>query len=165
MASSAIAKPDNTPSGALHPLDFFGELVWIDGRPLLDTIEPYRRKILVEVLWTFGDDGAPAYNMALCGRAKKNWKTVRPLLAALYRFLAWPSTAATTASSSPMTKGRPATIWRWSRSSSPPIRCWRDGHVLTKEIVRKDGRGMLHILPARDVIGAARQDISLLRLR
>jgi hypothetical protein len=25
---------------AISPLDFFGHLVWLDGRPLLDTIEP-----------------------------------------------------------------------------------------------------------------------------
>ena len=31
------------PAKAAHPLDFFSELVWLDGRPLLDTIEPYRR--------------------------------------------------------------------------------------------------------------------------
>src|ERR1700689_2880746 len=79
------------PNGAVHPLEFFGALVWVDGRPLLDTIEPYRRKILTDVLWTFGDDGAPTYNMALCGRAKKNSKTSDLALAGLYRFLAWPS--------------------------------------------------------------------------
>lgn len=45
MAASARRKPAMAPpAGAPHPLDFFGELVWIDGRPLLDTIEPYRKK-------------------------------------------------------------------------------------------------------------------------
>ena len=90
MAASALAKPGDASPGAPHPLDFFGELVWLDGRPLLDTIEPYRREILTDVLWTFDADGAPRFNMALCGRAKKNWKTTDLCLAAIYRFLAWP---------------------------------------------------------------------------
>jgi hypothetical protein len=74
-----------------HPLDFFKHLKWLDGKPLLDTIEPYRRKIFGEALHTFDDDGTPTFNMALCGRAKKNWKTTDLVLAALYRFLIWPS--------------------------------------------------------------------------
>ena len=28
-----------------HPFDFFDRLVWLDGRPLMSTIEPYRRAI------------------------------------------------------------------------------------------------------------------------
>ena len=76
---------------AVDPLDFFSHLVWINGRPLLDTIEPYRRTILRDVLFSFEPDGSPRYNLALCGRAKKNWKTADLALAALYRFLAWSS--------------------------------------------------------------------------
>ena len=79
------------PNGAPHPLDFFGLLVWLNGRPLLDTIEPYRREILETVLFTFDPSGAPRYNLALCGRAKKDWKTSDLILAGLYRFLTWPS--------------------------------------------------------------------------
>ena len=36
------------------PLDFFAHLRWLDGRPLLDTIEPYRRAILNEALYSLG---------------------------------------------------------------------------------------------------------------
>jgi hypothetical protein len=72
-----------------HPFSFFGLLKWIDGRPLMDVIEPYRRKILEDVLFTFEDDGTPRHNMALCGRAKKNFKTSDLISAGLYRFLAW----------------------------------------------------------------------------
>ena len=31
----------------VDPLKFFGLLVWLDGRPLLEVMEPYRRAILV----------------------------------------------------------------------------------------------------------------------
>ena len=79
MAASALAKPSNAPPlGAPHPLDFFGELAWVDGRPLLDTIERYRRAILSDALFTFETDGTPRFNFVLCGRAKKNFKNERP---------------------------------------------------------------------------------------
>jgi hypothetical protein len=41
-------------------LDFFGRLQWIDGRPLLDTIEPYRRELFTKALDTFEPDGRRA---------------------------------------------------------------------------------------------------------
>jgi hypothetical protein len=56
-------------------LAFFSRLYWLDGRPLLDTIEPYRRHLLSTALDTHRPDGVPAYNFVLVGRAKKNWKT------------------------------------------------------------------------------------------
>ena len=37
---------------APHPLDFFAKLRWLDGRPLLDTIEPYRQAIFETVLYS-----------------------------------------------------------------------------------------------------------------
>ena len=142
-------------NGAPHPLDFFGELVWIDGRPLLDTIEPYRRQILVDVLWTFGDDGAPQFNLALCGRAKKNWKTSDLVLAGLYRFLAWRSAAGNDCFIIANDEGQAAddlTLTKKLFVANPVL--LRRVNVLQKEIVRVDGRGVLRILPARDVAGA-----------
>src|SRR5437899_2137803 len=78
---------------ATHPFDFFGKLVWLDGRPLMRTIEAYRRRTFDEVLYTFDDSGWPSYDRVLCGRAKKNFKTTDLVLANLYRFLVWPSAA------------------------------------------------------------------------
>jgi hypothetical protein len=119
MAASAFASPGNRPPrGAPHPLEFFGELRWLDDRPLLDTIEPYRRKILVDVLWTFGDDGAPIYSMVLAGRAKKNWKTSDLVL----DFSHGRAAPGTTPISWRTTKGRPPTTSRWSRNCLSPIR-------------------------------------------
>jgi hypothetical protein len=48
-------------------LDFFGRLKWIDGRPLLDTIEPYRRRLFTDALDTLGPEGRPRYNLVLAG--------------------------------------------------------------------------------------------------
>jgi hypothetical protein len=74
----------------IAPLEPFSHLKWIDDRALLD-IEPYRRRIFTETLYTFGEGGTPHYNLALTGRGKKNWKSADLILAALYRFLAWGS--------------------------------------------------------------------------
>jgi hypothetical protein len=52
MTTAAILT--NLPS----PLDFFSRLKWIDGRPLLETIEPYRRKLFLDALYTFRADGS-----------------------------------------------------------------------------------------------------------
>src|SRR5215831_19885319 len=80
-----------TTIAAPHPLDFFGHLVWLDGRPLLSTLESYRQQLLVTALYSFDPDGRPQYNQVLSGRAKKNGKTTDLCLAAIYRFLACPS--------------------------------------------------------------------------
>src|SRR5215469_2973988 len=65
-------------------LQFFGGLKWLDGKPLLDGIEPYRRHIFTQALDTFDDTGRPLYSMVLCGRGKKNSKTLDLVLAALF---------------------------------------------------------------------------------
>jgi hypothetical protein len=68
-------------------LDFFGRLRWIDGRPLLDTIEAYRRELFTKALDTFEPDGRTLYNLVLAGRAKKNWKSADLVLAGLFKLL------------------------------------------------------------------------------
>ena len=59
----------------IDPLEFFAMLLWFDGRPLLDVIEPYRQQTLHKALYTFRHDGSPLYRRVLNGRAKKNFKT------------------------------------------------------------------------------------------
>lgn len=139
---------------APDPLAFFGQLVWLDGRPLLDTIEPYRRKIFTDVLATM-DGVRPQYNLALCGRAKKNWKTSDLILAALYRFLVWESPAGNDAFVLANDEGQASDDLDLAKkliTANPTLAAEVD--ILKKEIVRRDGRGHLQILPARDVAGA-----------
>ncbi len=38
------------------PLEFFSHLNWIDGRPLLETIDPYLQLIFDEALYTWDGD-------------------------------------------------------------------------------------------------------------
>lgn len=147
-------KAKHTPSGAVHPLDFFGKLVWLDGRPLLDTIEPYRRQIFTDVLFTFDRDGRPHYNLALCGRAKKNWKTSDLVLAALYRFLAWSAPQDNDCAILANDEGQAADDLSLAKKliAANPILS-DEVEVKQKEIVRTDERGKLLILPAKDVAG------------
>ena len=80
-------KQDGSRISQVHPMKFFSLLKWLDGRPLV--IEPYRKHIFSQALFSFNANGAPLYNLVLAGRAKKNWKTADLILAALYRLLAW----------------------------------------------------------------------------
>jgi hypothetical protein len=138
-----------------HPLDFFSHLVWLDGRPLLDTIEPYRRAIFSESLYTFDADGNPQYSLALCGRAKKNWKTSDLVLAGLYKFLVWPSSHGNDAFILANDEGQAADDLSLAKKliACNPI-LDELVSVRQKEIVRLDGKGTFQILPARDAVGA-----------
>jgi hypothetical protein len=68
-------------------LDFYSHLKWLDGRPLLDTMAEYRRELHTAALDTFDENGLPAFNFVLSGRAKKNDKTTDIALAALYKLV------------------------------------------------------------------------------
>jgi hypothetical protein len=46
------------PAAAVTSLQFFSKLRWLDGRPLLDTIEGYRRELFTAALDTFEDGRA-----------------------------------------------------------------------------------------------------------
>ena len=153
-ASEPLSPSNRHPNGAPHPLDFFSHLVWIDGRPLLDTIEPYRRGIFESVLWTFDEDGNPQINMAVNGRAKKNWKTSDLILAALYRFLAWPTDKGNDCYILANDEGQAAddlTLAKKLIAANPILA--QELVVKDKVIERKDGKGKLQILPARDIAG------------
>lgn len=140
----------NSPS----PLQFFGLWKWIDGRSLLDTIEPYRREILQGALYTFDGD-RPRYNLALNGRGKKNWKTSDLILAVLYRFMAWESPAGNDAfvlANDEGQAGDDLSLAKKLFQANPEL--LREVDIQQKQIVRRDGRGVLQILPARDASGA-----------
>jgi hypothetical protein len=139
----------------IDPITFYSHLAWIDGRPLLDTIEPYRRKILSEALYTFDEAGAPRYNLVLSGRAKKNWKTADLILAAFYRYFAWPNTAGNDCYLLANDEGQAADDLSLAKkliASNPMLAA--EVIVRAKMIERQDGRGVMQILPARDVVGS-----------
>lgn len=143
------------PAGAINPLVFFSKLRWLDGRPLLETIEPYRRQIFTDVLFTFDDDGVPQINFVLCGRAKKNWKSADLVLAALYRVLVWPSPVGNDAyvlANDLQQAGDDLSLAKKLIAANPILAS--EVVIETNAIIRNDGAGTLRILPARDAAGA-----------
>ena len=85
----SVAPIERVCPAQVDPLDFFRLLTWIDGRPLLDVMEPYRQQTLHKALYTFRHDGSPLYRRVLNGRAKKNFKTTDSVLSTLYKCLIW----------------------------------------------------------------------------
>jgi hypothetical protein len=135
-------------------LAFFDRLIWLDGRPMLSTIEEYRRRLFTSALDTFDDDGLPTYSLVLSGRGKKNNKTLDLVLAAFYKLLI------------PVTmQGNNGFLIANDEDQSADdldlakklIACnsilQSALSVYKTEIRRKDGRGTLKILPALHIAG------------
>src|SRR5688500_10271387 len=82
-----IATPPAPRSGPriLPSVEFFSLLRWIDGSPLV--IEPYRRRLFTRALDERDEMGRPRFNLILCGRAKKNFKSCDLALAELYALI------------------------------------------------------------------------------
>jgi hypothetical protein len=141
---------------APHPFTFFERLVWLDGRPLMSTIEPYRRRLLETALYTLRDDGTPLYNFVLSGRGKKNWKTADLVLAGLYRLLVWPSPAGNDGFILANDEGQAADDLSLAKKLIEANKAELGGEVmaLAKAISRTDGGGALQVLPTRDAVGA-----------
>ncbi len=137
----------------ISSLEFFAKLRWIDGTPLV--LEPYRQAIFREALDARDSQGHPRYNLVLCGRGKKNWKSADLILAALYRLLVWESRGGNQCYLFANDLGQAGDdldlavkLVRANRVLKAACR------VKTDQIVRRDGDGFLLILPAGDVAGA-----------
>jgi hypothetical protein len=136
-------------------LQFFGHLNWIDGRPLMDTIEPYRRNIFTRALDTYRPDGTPAINFVLAGRGKKNSKSCDLALAALYCVLIRESPQGSDAlllANDEEQAGDDLELAKKLVAINPDLSA--ELEPLAKTIRRRDGKGALTILPANDVKGS-----------
>ncbi len=136
-------------------LEFFSQLDWIDGRPLLDTMEPYRRATFTAVLDTYRPDGVPVYNFALIGRGKKNNKTTDLVLAALYCLVIREAPQGNTCFVLANDEDQAADDLDLAKrlvTLNPDLA--HELEIMNKAIRRKDGRGSLTILPANDIKGA-----------
>jgi hypothetical protein len=130
-------------------LEFFGHLKWLDGKPLLDTIEEYRRRIFEQAL-----DGVE-YSLVLAGRGKKNWKSADLVLAALYCFVIRRSVYGNDGyilANDQDQAGDDLSLARKLIECNPDLAA--EVEPLAKELRLKDGSGSLKILPAKDVAGA-----------
>lgn len=119
-------------------------------------MEPYRREVLREALFTFRPDGSPQYRRVLTGRAKKNSKTSDAVLAGLYKLLMWRTEG-----------GRGNQVYfvasDMGQANDDLELCKlivRRNALLDEELTiksnlieRKDGEGFIEILPAGDALG------------
>jgi hypothetical protein len=144
-----------SPARVPTSLEFFGHLKWIDGRPLIKTVESYRQKIFTAALDTFDSDGRPKYNMVVAGRAKKNWKSADLVMAGLYKLVIPHSPQGSDGFILANDEGQAADDLSLAKKLVA-VNADLDAEleVLQKEIRRRDGRGALKILPARDAVGA-----------
>jgi hypothetical protein len=136
-------------------LNFLRTLRWLDGRPLLEKMEPYRQRILSEAVDTWdAANNRPQYNNALTGRGKKNWKTADGLFFILHRAIAWKTDL-----------GNDCLIVSFDTEQAAECldllkKLIRKNPELSKrlsikssEILRKDGKGFIRIVSGRDVYG------------
>jgi hypothetical protein len=144
----------NAPVERVTSLAFFAELKWIDGRPLLDTIEAYRRRQFHLALDTYRPDGVPQHNLVVSGRGKKNWKSADLVLAALYCLVIRESAGGNDSyilANDEDQAGDDLELAKKLVAINPDLKA--ELQVLEKEIRRRDGGGSLKILPARDAVG------------
>ncbi len=142
----------STPS-KITPLALFAKLHWLDGSPLLPHIEPYRRRIFEEAV-SRDDAGRLLRNLVLCGRAKKNWKTSDAVLAALHALIddSPGGNQVYVLANDEDQAGDDLAILKLLIGANPALE--DELLVRAKHIERRDGRGFIEILPAKDVAGA-----------
>ena len=136
-------------------LQFFQRLRWLDGTPLLDTIEPYRRDVFTKALDSCDTRGRPLYSMVLAGRGKKNAKSLDLVLAALFvlviRRSVQGSDGFVLANDADQAADDLALAKRLI-AVNPDLA--GEISVLSNELRLRDGSASLKILPAKDVAGA-----------
>jgi hypothetical protein len=139
----------------MTPAQFFARLRWIDGRPLLTTLEPYRLAIFDRVFVETRPDGSPRYNQALAGRAKKNWKSADLDLAAIYVVTCRPSPQGSDVLIVANDEDQAANDLDLAKKivERNPV-LGEELEILGKEIRRRDGKGSIKIIPAGDAKGA-----------
>jgi hypothetical protein len=143
------------PVPRVSSLQFFTRLNWIDGTPLVDRIDPYRRRLFAEALDMYDADGRPRYNLILCGRAKKNWKSADLVLAALFALCANDSPGGNQCyllANDEDQAGDDLGLAKKLIAASPVLAAHLT--IRQKTIERNDGRGFLMVLPAGDVAGS-----------
>jgi len=148
-----MSRPPEVKSRQPHPLKFFSLLKWIDGHPLVDLIEPYRRRIFDHALYSF-DGERPRFNLIVAGRAKKNWKSADLILAGLYRLLAWKSASGNQCYILANDLDQAKDDLELAKKIVKANRILYGAVTVKQRIIeRKDGHGFLEILPAQDIAG------------
>jgi hypothetical protein len=126
---------------------------WIDGKAFWPRIEPYRQRLFAAA-FARDDEGRATYNMLLAGRAKKNWKSADLMLTALGALLdeSPGGSECFCFANDEGQAGDDLSLAKKIVLANPMI-----AEMVTlkdREIMRKDGRGFLRILPAMDIRGS-----------
>jgi hypothetical protein len=137
-------------------LEFLRPLVWLDGTPLLDTIEEYRRRLFVQMFDERDPDDTtrPRYSMLLAGRGKKGAKSLDAVLAALIALLKDDSIRGNTVYLLASDEGQATDDFELLVKllrKNPHLLARLTIHA--KEVRRRDGGGVIRVLPAGDVEG------------
>jgi hypothetical protein len=134
--------------------DLLSRLRWLDGSPLLATVEPYRLR-LFEQFFRRDVDGRLLFNLGLFGRAKKCWKTADLALAALFSLVSdspagHDSECYILANDADQARDDLALAKKLVKANEA-LQSWL--HIKRDVIERRDGRGFLQVLAAGDVVG------------
>jgi len=136
-------------------MEFCAALRWIDGRPLLDVIEPYRRRLLTAFLDTVDADGRLHYNLGLAGRAKKNWKSADLVVIGFVALVANDSPGGNQVfllGNDEEQAGDDLSLAKKLIEANPLL---AERLVVKQKVIeRLDGKGFMQILPAGDVVGS-----------
>src|SRR5438309_1063014 len=130
------------------PFEPWGKpLRWIDGRPLLATIEPYRLANFTAFL------DSEHYSVGLFGRGKKNWKTADAMIAGLRAVCEdWTAGSQVYVVANDKDQARDDLVLLEKIVRANPLLLDRL-RIKRNAIERKDGRGFVEVLPAQDVQG------------
>jgi hypothetical protein len=137
----------------ISALSFFGMLKWIDGSALV--VEAYRQQIFSKALDERREDGVPQITFVLAGRGKKNFKSLDLVLAAIYVLLFRDDPRGSDAlivANDEDQAGADLDLARKLIAANPEL--FEDELVCFKdEIRRKDGKGIMRVLPANNALG------------
>ena len=129
-------------------------LRWINRKPLLSIIEPYRLVNFQRFLDEQDDLGRLRQNVGLCGRAKKNWKTTDAMIAAARAVCEdWPAGSQVYILTNDKDQARDDLVLLEKIVRANPL--LGDRLRVKKNVIeRKDGRGFVEVLPAQDIAGS-----------
>jgi hypothetical protein len=145
-----------SPATPRTPVRQFLQLLhWLDGRPLLELVEPYRLRILETFLDTEDRAGGLQYSLGLCGRAKKNWKSCDLVLAALFACVANDAVQGNEVYLIANDEGQAGDDLDLLKKLIRVSPLLMSRLVITQKVIeRRDGGGFIKILPGGDVTGA-----------
>jgi hypothetical protein len=134
--------------------EFVSKLRWIDGQPLPDIIEPYRWRIFERFLDERDEADRLRYNLALCGRAKKNWKSADLILAAMFALVANDAPGGNQCYLLANDEGQAGDDLSLAKKLVAANKRLGKLLLVQKRVIRRrDDCGFLEILPAQDVVG------------